>query len=50
MMGIVVVLKTPLWCYYDSSADIVVVLEYLFKIRYFCRLAVWRREFYVAKL
>jgi hypothetical protein len=36
MMGIVVVLKTSLWCHYDSKAEIVVVLEYLFKIRYSC--------------
>jgi hypothetical protein len=36
MMGIVVVLKTPLWCHYDSKAEIVVVLEYLLKIWYSC--------------
>jgi hypothetical protein len=36
MIGIVVVLKAPLLGYYDSSVSIIVVLEYLFKIRYSC--------------
>jgi hypothetical protein len=39
MMGIVVVLNVimvSIWCHYDSKAEIVVVLEYLFKIRYSC--------------